>query len=246
MIDAWIAGAGLWTPGFADLAAWASGVRDSAALEPAATLLPSRLARRASLLTRMSVEALEQAAAGAALDQVATVFVTAYGESQTLGALLDQLYAEGVLSPARFSSSVHSAAAGIFGIAAKNKAFSTTVAAGFEGVAMGLLESVALLEQRGGEVVAVFADEEPLAPFARAGLSPLATALRLVADRPAAPLGRLCRLRPGHGLRRPALPATFSTNPAALSLPLLEAVHQRRPGTVALSSGWQVDLEATP
>lgn len=244
MKAAWVAGHGLWTPGFGSVAAFGGQQVDAAVQEPAAALLPSRLARRASLLTRMSIEALEQAAAGAALDGLATVFVTAYGESQTLGFLLDQLCTDGVYSPARFSSSVHNSAAGLFCIAAKNRGFSTTIAAGFDGVAMGLLEAMAVLHQRGGEVVVVFADEAPPAPFAREGLQPLATALRLCADRPSQPLGRLSRLRPSESGRAPVVPAAFATNPAAPSLPLLQALHDRRIGPVAVSAGWQVELEA--
>ena len=254
MRPAWVAGAGLWTPGFAGLAAWAAGARDEAAREPRCALLSVRLAGRASLLTRMAAEVLEQAAAGAALAELATVFVTAYGESQTLGALLGQLCADGVYSPARFSASVHNTAAGLCSIATGSRGFSTTLAAGFDGVAMGLLEAMALLEQRGGEAVVVFADEAPPPPFARAGLAPLATALRLCAERPARPLGRLARLRPSgleptpalHAVSfAPGVPASFATNPVAPSLPLLAALHGQRAGPCALSPGWRVELEAS-
>ncbi len=246
MKPAFIAGAGLWTPGFDSVAAFAAGARNEAALEPKAALLPSRLARRSSLLARSAIEALEQAAAGAALADLATVFVTAYGESQTLCALLEQLCTDGVYSPARFSASVHNSASGLFTIAAKNRGFSTTLAAGADGVAMGLLEALALLEQRGGEVAVIFADEAPPEPFARAGFASLATALLLCAERPQRPLGLLARLRPAEVESAPALPAAFATNPAGHSLALLRALHEQRAGACALAPGWLIDLEAAP
>ena len=232
MRPAWVSGVGLWT---------------AAEAEPAAALLPSRLARRTSLLTRMAIEVLERAVAPALLGSIPTVWVTAHGEAQTLGALLEMLCTDGIYSPARFHHSVHNTAAGAVSIATANRAFSTTLAAGPESVAMGLLEAFALLEQRGGEVAVVFADEAPPAAFDRPDLVPAAAALVLSSKRPAQPaLGSLSGLRSVGG--NPAAPAnSIVHNPIAPALALVQAINGRRAGPVALSSSsaesWLVDVE---
>src|SRR5207302_7783504 len=161
MKPAWVAGVGLWTPGHANAAAWASGTPDSAVTDPPAALLPARLGRRSSLLTRMAAEVLQQAAGGTPANTVPTVYATAYGESQTLGAILDSVFTDGTCSPARLHNSVHNTAGGLLSIATTNRAFSTTLSAGADTVAMAVLECFGVLQQRGGEVIAVIADEAP-------------------------------------------------------------------------------------
>jgi hypothetical protein len=65
-------GSGLWTPGFADAAAWSrrhvpgtARIRGRERTAPRAELLPPMLRRRTSLLTRMAAEVAAQAIAAA-------------------------------------------------------------------------------------------------------------------------------------------------------------------------------------
>ena len=240
MTPAWVAGLGLWAPGFASAAAWASGAPDAAVTEPAAALLPARLGRRASLLTRMAAEVLQQAG-GAPSAQVPAVYATAYGETQNMAAILDSLCTDGTCSPARFHHSVHNTAGGLLSIATSNRAFSTTVCAGPDTAAMALLEAFGLLQQRGGEVFAVIAEEAPPVPFAQGEFAPAAAALRLsLAELPGAQQIRLVQATSGTRLETP--PA-FANNPIAVSLALVEALHLRRAGVFLLPGGWAVETE---
>ena len=247
MKPAWVLGAGLWAPGFDGIGPWVEGRRAATPGEPRAAIVPPRLARRTSFLTRMAAEVLGQAAAGADLSQVTTVYASAYGEVQTLAALLEMLCSDGIFSPARFHNSVHNTAGGHISIATANRAFSTTLAAGAETVAMGLFEALALLDARGGDAIVVFADEAP-AQFGLPPFESLAVAVHLAAQPPAGALARLSGLRRAEGLRVPEVRADFVHNPVAPSLALVEAIRLRRSGPVPLTldprAGWVVDLEA--
>jgi len=247
MKPARVLGTGLWTPGFANAADWIAGRRDAAVVDPPAAVLPPRLARRTSLLARMAAEAAGQACPAALLHSVPTVYGSAYGESETLVALLGMLQRDGELSPTRFHGSVHNAAGGCISIAADNRSFSTAVAAGPDTVGAALLEATALLHERGGCVLVVLCDEAPGAPFDRAGLSPFAASFLLgdsAADGPA--LALLSGLRRGGPEARAELPPHLSTNPAAPALRLAEAALAGKAATVPLclddGGGWIADL----
>jgi hypothetical protein len=244
-MQAWAASAGLWAPGFANVKAWAAGVADPLVIEPAAALLPERLARRASMLTRIAAEVLEQVCPGARLSDVATVYATAYGETQTLGAILDSMATDGSCSPARFHQSVQNTAAGLLSIANGNRGFSTTISAGADTVAMALLECFGVLQQE-SEVIAVFAEEPPPAPFAQSGFAAAGAALRL--SREPTPGAQRVSLRRAEAEPPFQLPGEFANNPITVSLSLAEALHLRRSGTFALSpapGGWAVEIGVT-
>jgi len=234
----YLVGAGLWAPGIEDFNAWVAG-RSDGPVEPKAALIPPKLARRASFLSRMAAEVASQAAAGVDLSLVRTVHASAYGEVQTLEVLLNMLYDDGVLSPARFHNSVHNTAAGHLSIATGNRAFSTTIAAGADTVAMGLFEAMALLQDSGEDVLVLFADEAP-GPFGLAAFQSLAIALHLTA-KPKGP--KLSRPHRAESASAYEPPAAFAHNPIAPALALLDAVRLRKSGPVALGE-WAVDLEA--
>jgi hypothetical protein len=59
---AWVTGVGLWTPGFASPEQWASGVPDPGETEPACAAVPARQRRGTSLVTRIGLEVMGQAA----------------------------------------------------------------------------------------------------------------------------------------------------------------------------------------
>jgi hypothetical protein len=246
----YVAGVGLWGVGYRHAAAWLAGERNEAEVEPACALLPSRLARRTSLLTRMAIEVATQAAPSTALATTPTVFATAYGETETLGALLEQLCLDGELSPTRFHNSVYNTASGYFTIAAGNKTFTTTIAAGPDTVPMALLEGICLLEERGGDVVIIVADEAPTSPLQLASSAALAAAIHLTTQRPeSGGFGQLRNLRQDSGAKRTSISPEFKANPVASVLPLIRTLSLHEHGTMPLSneggSGWVIDVHPT-
>lgn len=253
MMPVYASAIGLWAPGFPNAEAWVRRQADSAAMTPAAALLAPGIKRRASLLTRAAAEAFAQAVQGSGAGQAPTVFASAYGEIATTLEMLDQMATdpEGLPSPTRFHNSVHNTAAGYASIATANRSFSTSLAAGLRTVAMGMLESTALLAERGGDVVLVVLDELPPTPFEPpAPFPPLAVAFRLSADPSPKCRARLCNLRKATTVldlagAHPLAP--FSAHPCACALHLVDALANRNAGPVALSlcgdADWTIDLE---
>ena len=234
-------GVGLWAPEIDGLEAFCSGRRTEGMNEPKASLIPPKLARRTTFLTRMAAEVASQAAAGVDPSLARTVHASAYGEVRTLEALLDMLHDDGVLSPARFHNSVHNTAAGHLSIATGNRAFSTTVSAGGDTVAMGLFEAMALLQDGGESVLVLFGDEAP-GPFGLRPFQSLAVGLCLAASPARGALARLSRPRRAESASAYEPPEAFAHNPIAPALALLDAVHSRKSGPVPLG-GWAVELE---
>ncbi len=246
-------GLGFWTPGFPSPQAWIAGRRDPAATKPPCSLLNSRIGRYTSLVTRMAVEALQQAGAQgrADLGRVATVFGSAYGEIRTAFDQLDMIELEGVPSPARFKNSVHNTASGHVSISTGNTGFSTALCAGRATFAMSLLEAWVWLEEHEGAVIVAVAEEplpDHLATVAR--YAPLGIALHLRSRQPPeGTLGRLSSLRRSpETAPAPDLPRDLSQNPCAAGLPLLEAILRGEAGRVPVElggEGWSVDLSAS-
>ena len=170
MIALHVGGVGLWTPGFASAAAWASGTPDPAVTSPRSEILPAALRRRASPLTSMVASAAGEAAAQAGADLARLPFVlgSALGEIGIAVTMLNEYrVGEGLPSPTRFHNAVHNGPAAYVSIATANRGFSTALAAGPETPAAALLEAAALLAERGGDVMVVLADEPPRSPSPR-------------------------------------------------------------------------------
>ena len=251
MKPVYVAGVGLWTPGFATPRAWADGSHDPAEIRPSCAMLESRIGRYTSLVTRMAVTALEQAGAqsGADLQKVQTVFGSAYGEIRIAFEQLDMIEREGVPSPARFKNSVHNTASGHVSIATGNMGFSTALAAGHATFAMCLLEAWVWLETHGGSVIVAVADEplpDHLSSVAR--YDALGLAIHLSAERWKSGIGgRLSALRRRDPVTpRPSIPDSLVQNPSAAGLPLIDAVLHGRSKTVPVELGgpaWSVDLQ---
>jgi hypothetical protein len=244
---AWIAGAGLWAPGFRDASAWLAGAADPAVTSPPGELLPAALRRRASLLARLAAEVAAQAAreAGADLSGIPVVLGSAHGE---IGAAIEMIGSfregEGLPSPTRFHNSVHNAPAAYLSIATRNRGFSTALAAGRETPAMALLEAGALLDERGGDVLVLLADEPAPEPFAGAtGHPPAGLALVLSATARPEARARLSGLRRAEGAD-PRLPGPLAAHPCAGGFALLAAAARGARGPVPIAPGWTVDVEA--
>lgn len=111
-------------------------------------------------LERRRLTGVERAALGVAW-QVRTeallpvVFASRWGEIGVTVKLMQQFHADGEMSPAGFSASVHNAAPGAFSLLTRNKAPYTAIAAGERSLEAGLLEALAWQT----DVLFVYAEE---------------------------------------------------------------------------------------
>jgi len=87
--------------------------------------------------------------------EIPVVFASRWGEIGVTVRLMQQFHAEGEMSPAGFSASVHNAAPGAFSLLTGNHAPYTAIAARERSLEAGLLEVLAL----GNPAVFVFAEE---------------------------------------------------------------------------------------
>jgi Beta-ketoacyl synthase, N-terminal domain len=158
-----VCGVGLLGPGLAD---WAQGAAllYQAAVEhlapgalpaspdlflaptavPAPQRLPATERRRAGTVVKASLVAADQAVAAAGLDaaRMPTVFTSSTGDPSNCHLLCEALaQPERVVSPTRFTNSVHNAAAGYWHIALQSRAPSTSLAAFDASFCAGLLEA---------------------------------------------------------------------------------------------------------
>ena len=88
--------------------------------------------------------------------QMPVVFASRWGEIGTTVKLMQQMHADGEMSPAGFSNSVHNAAPGHLSLLSKNRASYTAIAAGADSYEMGLLEA----STYPGKVLFVYAEED--------------------------------------------------------------------------------------
>lgn len=252
MKPTYVCGVGLWTPGYANPTSWCDREADPEKPKPAATLLKGPLSRRATPLTRMSIEAMQQAVAmgGADLSTIPSVWATCHGEHSAAISLLGMMQkGEGKLSPTKFHNSVHNAASGYASIATGNCTLSTTLTGGAELVASTLLEAICLVGSLDRSIVLVLADEPLLPPFERLD-APTGLALSLLLS-PSA-VGAFAALG---DLRRDTVPPLehndhFGSLHVSAALPLVERIVRGRSGTVALefeadsrNAVWCLDLE---
>lgn len=252
MRSAYVRGIGLWTPGHPSPTAWCAGESDPDASKPDASLLEGALRRRATPLTRMGIEVMQQAVSmgGGDLSTLASVWATAHGEHSAAIALLAMMQrGEGKLSPTKFHNSVHNTASGYASIASANCEPSTTLTGGSELVVSAFVEALCMLESLDRDLVLVLADEPLRPPFerddAQAGL---AVAL-LLSPRAEGALARLSEIR-RDAVSPLKLHDRFGRLHVSAALPLVEDIVAYRPGPVALefegdASGavWCLDLE---
>lgn len=231
-----VRGVGLWTLGHANPKAWCARDFDEAATTPDASLLSGALRRRATPLTRMGIEVLQQAArmADVELSELASVWATAHGEhSMAIGLLEMMQQGEGKLSPTKFHNSVHNTASGYASIASHNRSPSTTLTGGAELVASALIEAACMLDALDRDVAVVIADEPLLTPFEVPDSAvPLAVAL-LLSPRAEGALGVLTDIRRAAVAPVPRR-APFGGLHASAALPLIEHIVEQKTGTIAL------------
>ena len=201
--------------------------------------LPANERRRAGNVVKAAVLVADQACAMAQLDAstLATVFTSSTGDSANCHALCEALATpERLLSPTRFTNSVHNAAAGYWHIAVRSQQASTSLAAFDASVAAGLLEAAAQCVSSQRPVLLVAADQPYPAPL---------DALRPIADVFAFALVLLPQVeaqvawltlemsidQTATACTHAAMEGLRQTMPAAQGLPLLTALAMRQAQT---------------
>lgn len=257
-----VVGIGLLGPGLSDWARGQHTLHDVAGWQRAPTevgapqRLPATERRRAGRVVKASIEVADQALAMAGLDAatLATVFTSSTGDPLNCHLLCEALAApEPVVSPTRFTNSVHNAPAGYWHIATASRAPSTSLAAFDASFAAGLLEAAGQCAAGAAPVLLVATDvpyPEPL------------HAVRPVADVMAVALLLAPRSTPGRGLvlqvcadaaatacSEPGLEALRQGIPAARALPLLQALARRDAARLVLEglpgTGLTLEVQAS-
>lgn len=243
MLSADILGVGLLGPGMADWASAVALLREPALWQHGATVVPPPLRlhaterRRAGAVVKTSLVVADQALAEAGLDPatLATVFTSSTGEPANCHALCEALAApERLVSPTRFTNSVHNAPGGYWHIAVHSMAPSTSLAAYDASFGAGLLEAMVQVASHNAPVLLVAADVPYHAPLAAKrptgdafGVALLLApgqqlTLDLVDETAATPCGHL------------GLDALRHNIPTARALPLLQAIARGGPALLML------------
>jgi hypothetical protein len=163
--------------------------------------------------------------------------------------LLHSLGEDALLSPLRFQTSVHNAAAGQISIALQHRGFATSLAAGDDTFLMALIEAQSWIDCHGGDVLVVVADEALPEPFAQEHLiSPLAVGLRLSRPTEAgSKWGALGPLQTKESAPAPlpeiaSLISRWGGSAPCWGLSLLDALLKKTKGSVQIAPHWQVEL----
>ncbi|MGD9942714.1 MAG: beta-ketoacyl synthase chain length factor [Burkholderiaceae bacterium] len=243
---------GLLAPGLPDWSAALPVMRGLQAWQatPLTVPAPQRLAaaerRRVGATTRLALACIEQMfaqAADADPATVATVFAASSGDGDNCHALCEALaQADRLVSPTRFTNSVHNAPAGYWSIAAGARVPSSSLCAFDGSFCAGLLEA-GVQALATGQAVALVSSEVPYPEpihSTRPLAAPFAVALLL---RPPGTSARLARIELGSldedacdALPDAGLEGLRQGVPAARSLPLLAAIAGDRPALVRLEA----------
>lgn len=241
----WVEGVGVLGPG---LTSWAQAqavlrgtqpyVSTPTVLPPPARLPPAER-RRAGFGVKLAMAVADEAVRQAQRDpsQLATVFTSSNGDGENCHALCETLATPSpMVSPTRFTNSVHNAASGAWHIAVGSRAPSTSLCAFDGSFGVGLVEAATSV-RLGGQPVLLVAGESPYPePLNTARPLPdhFGVALLLA---PAPGPRSLAALTITLGLPQPpaarladaALDRLCHAVPAAAALPLLAALAQGRP-----------------
>lgn len=255
-----IAGVGLIGPGLTDWAEGRAALRDSArwvtaaTVVPAAARLPATERRRAGPGIKAAVAVADEACTMAGIDAttLATVFTSSSGDPGTCHAICEALATpERLVSPTRFTNSVHNAAAGYWHIATHSMQASTSLAGHDASFAAGLLEAAAQCASLRAPVLLVASDVPYPQPLH--ALRPLsdtfACALVLL---PQGGRWRLSIASAADGTATaadtPSLDAVRRGIPAARALPLLQALARDAKATITLAGdpGCALVVEVEP
>jgi hypothetical protein len=274
-LEVTIIGVGVLGPGLVDWASAQTLLRDASTWQntptvvPAPQRLPATERRRAGLVVKASIvaadEALLAAGSAAGLDaglaagldaaQLATVFTSSTGDPANCHILCEALAApERLVSPTRFTNSVHNAPAGYWHIAAASRAPSTSLAAFDASFAAGLLEAAVQCQSTQAPVLLVACDvpyPEPLHAV-RPLADVFAVALVLAPAHSTWAGRRLSVAVTSEMTETPCQPAALDALrqgiPAARALPLLQALAGAGGGPLVLQGlpGMALQLMVAP
>ncbi|MEO8058090.1 MAG: beta-ketoacyl synthase chain length factor [Burkholderiales bacterium] len=239
-LTVWVEGAGLLGPG---LPSWSSSLGTlrgeqphvfvPAVLPPPARLPPAER-RRAGSAVKLAMAVADEAVAHAGADPrtLATVFSASSGEGGNCHILCETLASDSpMVSPTRFTNSVHNAAAGYWHIAVASRAASTSLGAFDASFGAGLIEAATSVALSGAPILLVASDTPYPEPLQTARPLPdnFGIALVLSATRSERSLASLSiELVPGASVptacEDASLEALRIAIPAACSLPLLQAL----------------------
>jgi len=253
-----VRGIGLVGPGLASYAAARPVLRGdvshawTAAAPPPPSRLPPAERRRAGPSIRLAMAVADEAVAAADIDpsRLATVFSSSGGEGTNCHALCETLASPApLLSPTRFTNSVHNAPAGYWTIATGCHAPSNAVCAQRASFGAGLLEAASLVLADARAVLLVCSDTAGSGPLVEVTgcVAPFASALVLTPQPGPCTLGRLdLHLCPGSiADARPATavpPAWVASSPSASALPLLALLAQGA-GRCRLMAGGSLGMD---
>ncbi len=235
VLEVGVQGIGLLGPGLSDWTSGAARLADPASWQRVATVvpaparLPATERRRTGLVVKASVLVADQACSAAGLDPqtLATVFTSSTGDPANCHAMCEALAsADRLISPTRFTNSVHNVAAGYWHIATQSMQASTSLGAYDASFAAGLLEAAAQCVHGQRPLLLVACDvpyPEPLH-----GVRPLADSLALALVLQPQGGRRLRVSLAGDALATPCSHPELETLrrqiPAARALPLLQAL----------------------
>jgi len=243
-LKVWVQGIGLLGPGltsWSDAQAVLRGVRSH---ENAPTALPSPMRlppaerRRAGAAVKLALAIADEAVEQAQIDPgtLATVFTSSSGEGVNCHLLCEALATPApMVSPTRFTNSVHNAAAGCWHIAVASRASSTSLCAFDGSFGAGLIEAATSARLTGQPVLLVASDSPYPEPLHATRPLPdhFGTAMLLAPEPDARSLAELTvTLETASGAAShcddPALEALRHAIPAARALPLLGALARSR------------------
>ena len=107
---------------------------------PDVSFIPPMLRRRMTDIEKIAIYLANQVAPDR--DDVFVVFASRYGEWHQTVRLFTQFFESDEMSPAAFSSSVHNAAPGVLSLITHNKNSYTSISAGKNSLATGMLEAL--------------------------------------------------------------------------------------------------------
>jgi len=214
---------------------------------PPPARLPAAERRRAGAAVKLALAVADEAVAQADVDPatLATVFTSSSGEGANCHALCETLASPTpMVSPTRFTNSVHNAAAGCWHIAVASRASSTSLCAFDGSFGAGLIEAASLVRASGAPLLLVASDSPYPEPLHATRPLPdhFGTALHLAPQRDARTIAELTislRAAPCEfsTCDDPALDALRRGIPAARALPLLVALAQARaPGRLVIEA----------
>ena len=266
MMEMWVSGVSVCGPGLASFEDFRDLVRASkpytgGELPPISpSLINARERRRASPNVKLALSVAMDAVAMSGVDPVGlpAVFGASQGEGATTHTLLDAVTAETpFVSPTLFHNSVHNTPAGFWSIATGSNAPCDSVAAGDTTFGAALLSAFTFAAAERSAVLLVVCDlplPQPLADH-RPIADPFATGIVLEHARPKRAIAQIRVQSIGKSVpesttmpKLSGLTALMEGNPAARSLPLLEALANSEPSalSVAHASDAVIKLHVDP